>query len=102
MTSAPNSRLVFVAMLFMMCCFSGAIAQTTPPSTDRTKKIEKFNEKFDAADINHDGFLTRDEAAKSLPHIAKHFDAIDIDHDGKLSRQEIAQFLAAKRKAKEE
>jgi Ca2+-binding EF-hand superfamily protein len=89
-------------MLFMMCCFSGAIAQTTPPSTDRTKKIEKFNEKFDAADINHDGFLTRDEAAKSLPHIAKHFDAIDIDHDGKLSRQEIAQFLAAKRKAKEE
>jgi Ca2+-binding EF-hand superfamily protein len=102
MSSAPKSRFVFVAILFMMLCFAGANAQTTTLSGDQTKKVEKFNEKFDAADINHDGFLTRDEAAKSLPHIAKHFDAIDIDHDGKLSRQEIAQFLASKRKAKEE
>ena len=102
MTSAPASRFIFVAILCVLCCFADANAQTTPSPTDKTKKIEKFNEKFDAADIDHDGFLTRDEAAKSLPHIAKHFDAIDVNHDGKLSRQEIAQFLAWKRKAKEE
>jgi Ca2+-binding EF-hand superfamily protein len=102
MSSAPNSRFVFVAMLLMMFCVVDTYAQNTALSGDQTKKIAKFDEKFDAADINHDGFLTRDEVAKNMPHVAKHFDIIDVDHDGKLSRQELAQFLAAKRKARDE
>lgn len=75
-------------------------AQTT---TDRVEKTgAKFREKFDAADVDHDGFLSRDEAAKSLPRVAKHFDLIDTNHDGKVSRQEVADYLIAKRASRSE
>ena len=96
----PKSALI--ATVLATFCVAGIHAQDMATSAENPKRIEKFTEKFDAADSNHDGFLTRDEAAKGLPRIAKHFDAIDTDHDGKLSLQEVAQFLAAKRKAKEQ
>jgi Ca2+-binding EF-hand superfamily protein len=100
--SATHSKFVLISALLAMVCISGAYAQDAATSGEKPKRIEKFTEKFDAADSNHDGFLTREEAAKSMPRVAKHFDAIDADHDGKLSPQEIAQFLAAKRKAREQ
>ena len=66
-------------------------------STTQPQRVEKtgakMREKFDAADTDHDGLISRDEAAKGLPHIAKHFDAIDANHDGKLSMQELTQFV---------
>ena len=100
--SAPRSKLVLVAILLATFCVAGLYAQDATTSGEKPKRIEKFTEKFNAADSNHDGFLTRDEAAKSMPHVAKNFDAIDTDHDGKLSLQEVAQYLAAKRKAREQ
>lgn len=95
-------RFVSIAALVAAICTADAFAQDSAPLVEKPRKAEKFAEKFDAADGNHDGFLTRDEAAKGMPRAAKHFDAIDADHDGKLSRQEIAQFLATKRKARED
>ncbi len=45
-------------------------------------------QKFIAADTNGDGKLSRGEA-QALPHIAKHFDAIDLNHDGYITRDEM-------------
>jgi Ca2+-binding EF-hand superfamily protein len=95
--SASRPKFVLIAT-----CVAEIHAQDAATSGEKPKKIEKFTEKFDAADSDHDGFLSRDEATKSMPRIAKNFDAIDTNHDGKLSPQEIAQFLAAKRKAREQ
>lgn len=54
---------------------------------------------YDAADTNHDGFLSLDEYEKVLKAsgfdagTAKIvFDSIDTNHDGKLSRQELKTF----------
>ncbi|HEX3894582.1 MAG TPA: EF-hand domain-containing protein [Rudaea sp.] len=99
-TSHP--KFVLVATLLAAFCVAQAHAQDAATSSEKPKKIEKFTEKFGAADSNHDGFLTRDEATQGLPRIARHFDAVDTDHDGKLSPQEVARFLAAKRKARED
>lgn len=77
-------------------------ADTPAPTTHVEKSGAKLREKFEAADIDHDGLLTRDEAAKGLPHAAKHFDEIDTNHDGKLSMQEVAQYLRNKRATREE
>ncbi len=96
----PKSALI--ATVLATFCITGIHAQDMATSAENPKRIEKFTEKFDAADSDHDGFLSRDEATKSMPRIAKNFDAIDTNHDGKLSPQEIAQFLAAKRKAREQ
>jgi Ca2+-binding EF-hand superfamily protein len=80
-----------------------AFADPTPPPTTHIEKAgAKMRERFDTADIDHDGLLTRDETTKGLPHLAKHFDAIDANHDGKLSMQEIAQFLRNKRAVRSE
>lgn len=100
--SAPRSKFALIAAVLATFCVAGVHAQDAATSTEKPKRVEKFAEKFGAADSNHDGFLTRDEAAKGLPRIAKHFDTVDTDHDGKLSPQEVAQFLAVKRKTREQ
>ena len=100
--SAPRPKFALIAALVATFCVAGVHAQDASTPVEKPKRAEKFTEKFGAVDSNHDGFLTRDEAAKGLPRIAKHFDAVDADHDGKLSPQEVARFLAAKRKAREQ
>lgn len=62
--------------------------------------IEKAQEHFAAADTNHDGYLSRDEAAQGTPRLAAHFDEIDSDHDGQLSRQEIIAFMQQHRRSR--
>lgn len=47
-----------------------------------------MKDRFNAADLNHDGRLTKDEAA-SIPFVAKHFDQIDANHDGYVTLDEI-------------
>lgn len=58
---------------------------------------EKAKERFAAADLNHDGFLSRDEAQKGMPRLADHFDEIDTDHDGQVSTAEILAYLKQRR-----
>jgi len=91
-------RTNFLLAALTLAMTTTAFAADTPPSPDRAEKAgAKMREKFDAADTDHDGLLSRDETAKGLPHLSKRFDAIDSNHDGKLSMQEIAQFLRNKR-----
>jgi len=62
---------------------------------------DKLREKFAAADTDHDGMLSRAEAAAGMPRLAKSFDAIDTDHDGRLSLAEVAAFLKQARAARQ-
>ena len=79
---------------------TAAFANDTAQPQRVEKAGAKMREKFDVADTDHDGMLSRDEATKGLPHLAKHFDTIDANHDGKLSMQELAQFLRNKHAAR--
>ena len=45
------------------------------------------------ADSDGDGALSREEAAKSLPRIARKFDRIDADRDGRLTLEEMHAWL---------
>lgn len=57
----------------------------------------KAQERFAAADVNHDGFLSRDEAQTGMPRLADHFDEIDTDRDGQLSTAEILAYIKQRR-----
>ena len=46
------------------------------------------HQKFENADSDHDGRLSRSEA-QAMPFVAKHFDAVDTNHDGYISRDEL-------------
>ena len=59
-----------------------------------------LDEQFTRADSNADGLLSRDEAGKSMPRVARYFDAIDANHDGGISREELRGYLQTRREAK--
>lgn len=49
-----------------------------------------FDQRFDESDIDHDGFLSKDEAEIGMPMLFAHFDEIDTNKDGKISKDELA------------
>lgn len=60
---------------------------TAPPSSMMTTPGAKPHrmgaDKFAAIDTNHDGAISREEAA-AAPNLAGKFDEIDADHDGRV------------------
>lgn len=49
---------------------------------------EKAIAKFDAADADKSGKLSRDEVGKAFPYMEKNFDKLDLDRDGALNWEE--------------
>jgi len=66
-----------------------AFAQERAPTDARRERSELADERFRAADANHDNLVSRAEANKSLPNLAPSFDKIDVNKDGQLSRDEL-------------
>lgn len=96
MTVTLARRLLPALTLLSIACLAFA------DGVDRHSGGEKLREKFAAADTDHDGALSRAEAAAGMPRVAKHFDEIDANHDGKLSFAEIASYLAQARAARDD
>jgi NADH dehydrogenase FAD-containing subunit len=71
-----------------------------PAAQTATKAKAPGRAAFNRADANHDGFLTREEAQKGMPRVAKNFDRIDTDKDGKVSRDELRAFRVANKGGK--
>jgi Ca2+-binding EF-hand superfamily protein len=53
---------------------------------------QKIEEKFKAADTNHDGKLTREEAKVGMPRVARAFDRIDVEKKGYLTLEKLQAF----------
>lgn len=88
MKATIGVSLVMLTMALGTSCHAG------DRGAHREAAIEKLRAKFQAADTDRDGFLSRDEAAKGMPRIAVHFDEADADHDGKLSQAEVGACAA--------
>ena len=54
-------------------------------------------QRFAAANVTHDGRLTREQAATGMPVVARNFDVIDVDHKGFVTLPEIRAFAAERR-----
>ena len=87
-----------MTVLFALLFVAGStIAETTMvPTLDQSGRKgdiarlakEKAMAKFDGADENKDGKLSKEEVAKSFPYMAQNFDKLDADKDGFLSWEE--------------
>jgi Ca2+-binding EF-hand superfamily protein len=53
------------------------------------KMQQKFEQRFVAADLNHDGKLSRTEVAEKMPRMEKRFAWMDDNRDGFLGRNEL-------------
>jgi Ca2+-binding EF-hand superfamily protein len=60
-----------------------------------------LDERFNAADANHDGGLDREEA-HGMPMLTAYFDEVDANHDGKVTRQEYFDAMPLLHRAKQE
>ena len=57
-------------------------------------KVATLDRNFDAADTNHDGLLSKDEAkAGHVPFIVRNFDSIDTQHRGQVSKDDVHEFI---------
>jgi hypothetical protein len=53
---------------------------------------EQLTERFNAADTDHDGKLTHEEAESKMPRVAKNFDAIDVQQRDYVTVEQIESF----------
>lgn len=60
---------------------------------------KKAVERFDKADADKNGFVSKAEADAALPYVAENFDKYDKDKDGKLSWEEFVGHDKWKREA---
>lgn len=94
MSALFSRRIRSAASLLLLAAPLLAGAQ----DADRLKSmIEHAKERFTAADTDHDGSLTKAEAEKGMPFVAKHFDQIDAAKSGKVSLADITKFMEARR-----
>ena len=93
---ARTSRLV--ATLAIAFALSTLALSAYAGSDARAQKIaQKAKDRFAAADANHDGQLSQDEANEGMPRLAKHFAEIDTDSNGQLSTTEIVSYIQQRR-----
>lgn len=64
------------------------------PAFAQSTMQQKLEARFAAADVDHDGKLTRAEAQTGMPRVAQHFDEIDSAHVGYVTLPQIEQFAA--------
>jgi hypothetical protein len=62
------------------------------PAFAQTTMRQQVETRFAAADVNHDGKLSRSEAQAGMPRVATYFDAIDTGHHGYVTFEQIEQF----------
>lgn len=86
-----TSRRVCLAMLVLL------LPATVAQAQDFTKILEHAKERFAAADTDHDGMLSRAEAQKGMPFVAKNFDRIDTAKTGRISLADITKYVEERR-----
>lgn len=70
--------------------WSACAAEPLPPAHPDESLKQEWEQRFRAADRNHDRKLDRAEAKAGLPKVLyEHFDEIDTDHDGRITPEEL-------------
>lgn len=89
MNFRESARTVVALTIFTVTstslCWSGA-------ATAQSNMAQMLQQRFEAADTNHDGRLSKTEADFGMPRVARHFDEIDASHSGSITLQQIVDF----------
>lgn len=90
-------------MKAVLTAMAGAVIATLaltalPAHAQNGKAAQKLEDRFAAADKDHDGKLTKAEAQAGMPRLAKHFDEVDTQKTGSVTLDQVKQYAAAQMK----
>jgi hypothetical protein len=77
--------------------------QVAPPATSTTtprRRGRSLQDRFDAANVTHDGHLTLEQARSKMPSVARDFAAIDTDNKGYVTIDQIRDHARTARAAR--
>jgi Ca2+-binding EF-hand superfamily protein len=86
MSRIGRLRSIIVLLVLGASASTVSLAQSASP--------QKIEAKFRAADVNHDGKLTLEEAKAGMPRVAKAFDKIDVEKKGYITLEQLEAFAA--------
>lgn len=93
-----NDTFLKACVLLGVITAVGGCARALAGDARHDRRVAEARERFVAADIDHDGRLTRSEAASGMPRVAEHFDDIDTAHAGSLTLEQILRYAASRRR----
>jgi Ca2+-binding EF-hand superfamily protein len=82
--------------LLLAAMASTAFAQSDDLQIKIQQAKPELEKRFHAADTNHDGKLTLDEAKDKMPRVYKNFADIDSQKNGYVTIEQIEQFAESK------
>jgi hypothetical protein len=82
--------LLAVALIALPAFAQTAAAKPTHPHLT-------LEQRFEQANVTHDGHLTLDQAKTGYKAVARHFDAIDQDKKGYVTEEDIHSFYKTQR-----
>ena len=65
------------------------------PQKCQADREARFEQRFKRADTDGNGVISRAEAEKHMPRLARHFDRVDANRDGQITREEMASVRKA-------
>lgn len=68
-----------------------------PDPQQRQQRTEQAKARWNQADANKDGRLSREETQQGMPKLAEHFDKLDANGDGQLTAEELRTALQSRK-----
>ena len=90
---------ILLALLALPLFVASAHAQTaaTSTTTKPANAHHTMDQRFQQANVTHDGHLTADQAKTGYKSIARHFAAIDQDKKGYITEDDIRAYYKTQR-----
>ena len=79
---------------------AGVFAQAASEPGQGRELAAELKRRFTVADVNQDGFLSRDEAKAGMPYVHRNFEQIDTAKTGSVSMAQVAAFFRTKAAAR--
>lgn len=93
MKTSTRTLLTISSLVAAIFVSATAIAQPGPGRNNMQAAPQgRAVERFQAADTDKDGALSKDEATKGMPRMSERFAALDTNQDGKLTAEEFQSF----------
>lgn len=93
MKSIQRAAAVLAALVAIAPAFAQDQGQGQRERLTPEQRQQRMVERFNAADTNHDGKLSLDEAKAGMPMLARNFDQIDTGHTGAVTLDQLNAYM---------